>query len=129
MLIDGILNPQLASLLARFRHANSLAILDAPFPTYPGVETVDLVLVRGVPTISQVLDALLPRLDVTDIVMANEFTTHVNEQTQAEYRSHHGDLSVEWVAHSTFKTMVGECLGIIHTGDTVPYSNVILRSG
>lgn len=129
MLVDGILNPQLAQLLARFRHANSIAILDAPFPSYPEVETVELILVRGVPTIPQVLDALLPRLQVTDLVMAEEFTSHVDAQTQADYRAHHLDLPIEWVPHAEFKQMVGQCLGIVHTGDPVPYSNVILRSG
>ena len=129
MLIDGIVNPQLAALLARFRHANSIAILDGPFPTYPDVETIELVLDRGIPTIPQVLDVILPRLDITEIVMAEEFTTHVDTATQDEYRSHHRDLDIEWVSHTNFKQMVGRCLGIVHTGDTVPYSNVILRSG
>jgi len=42
MIKNGILHPQLASLLARFRHVNSIAIVDGPFPTYPGVETIEL---------------------------------------------------------------------------------------
>lgn len=129
MLVDGILNPPLAALLARFRHANAIAILDAPFPSYPGIETIELILIRGVPTIPQVLDALLPRLEVTDLVMAEEFTTQVDPATQVDYRSHHGGLPIEWVPHSEFKVRVGDCLGIVHTGDPVPYSNVILRSG
>ncbi len=129
MLVDGILHPGLASLLARFRHANSIAILDAPFPSYPGVHTIDLILERGIPTIPQVLDALLPRLQISGIVMAEEFTTHVDAQTQADYRAHHQGIATEWVPHARFKEMVGGCLGIIHTGDPVPYSNVILRSG
>lgn len=129
MLVDGIVHPQLASLLARFRHANSIAILDAPFPSFPDVETIELIITRGTPTISQVLDAILPRLNLSGIVMAEEFTTHVDATTQREYRLHHGGLDIEWVPHEEFKRMVGQCLGIVHTGDAVPYSNVILRSG
>lgn len=128
MLRSGILNPQLAHLLARFRHANSIAILDAPFPTYPDIETIDLVLTRGIPTISQVLDVILPQLELSGLVMAEEFRAHVDEQTQADYRSHHGGLDVEWVPHAEFKRRVGQVLGIIHTGDSVPYSNVICMS-
>ena len=63
MITTGVINGQLASLLARFRHVNTIAIVDGPFPTYPNVETVDLALVMGVPTIPQVLDAILPLLD------------------------------------------------------------------
>jgi D-ribose pyranose/furanose isomerase RbsD len=36
---------------------------------------------------------------------------------------------VEWIPHVDFKAEVGRCLGIVHTGDPVPYSNVILRWG
>lgn len=128
MLNDGILHPQLASLLARFRHANSIAILDAPFPTYPTVETIDLVLAPGIPTISQVLDVILPRLEVSGLVMAEEFMTHVDDATRSEYRSHHRDLDIEWVPHQEFKQRVAGVLGIVHTGDCVPYSNVIVNS-
>jgi len=33
------------------------------------------------------------------------------------------------VPHSEFKVLVGQALAIIHTGDDVPYSSVILKSG
>ena len=46
-----IWHTQLASLLARFRHANAIAVLDAPFPSHPDVETADLIVRRGLPTI------------------------------------------------------------------------------
>jgi D-ribose pyranase len=65
MLKDGIINGQLASVLARFRHVNTLAIVDGPFPSYPGVETVDLALIKGFPTVADVLDAILPLMDIT----------------------------------------------------------------
>ncbi|NDF00756.1 MAG: transport protein RbsD/FucU, partial [Verrucomicrobia bacterium] len=50
MLITGILNPALNSLLARVRHTNMLVIADRGFPFWPGLETVDLSLVDNVPT-------------------------------------------------------------------------------
>ena len=124
-----IVHPQLASLLARFRHANAIAILDAPFPSYPDVETVELIVTRGLPTIPQVLDVILAEHEVTSVVMAHEFKEHVDAATQSDYLSHLGTLPVEWIAHTDFKRQVGECLGIVHTGDPVPYSNVILRWG
>ena len=42
MLIIGILNPALNSLLARVRHTNTLVIVDRGFPLWPGIETVDI---------------------------------------------------------------------------------------
>ena len=124
-----IVNPQLASLLARFRHANAIAILDAPFPSYPEVETVELILARGMPTIPQVVDVILAEHEVSSVVMANEFTQAVDATTQAEYLAHLGELPIDWIDHVDFKKLVGTCLGIVHTGDPVPYSNVILRWG
>ena len=124
-----IWHPQLASLLARFRHANAIAVLDAPFPSYPDVETVDLIVRRGLPTIPDLVDLILAEHEVSSVVMAEEFRQHVDAATQADYLSHLGDLPVEWIPHVDFKGEVGRCLGIVHTGDPVPYSNVILRWG
>lgn len=124
-----IWHPQLASLLARFRHANAIAVLDAPFPTYPDVETVDLIVRRGLPTIPDLVDLILAEHEVSSVVMAEEFRQHVDTATQADYLSHLGELPVEWIPHVDFKAEVGRCLGIVHTGDPVPYSNVILRWG
>lgn len=124
-----IWHPQLASLLARFRHANAIAVLDAPFPSYPDVETVDLIVRRGLPTIPDLVDLILAEHEVSSVVMAEEFRQHVDAATQADYLSHLGDLPVDWIPHVDFKAEVGRCLGIVHTGDPVPYSNVILRWG
>jgi D-ribose pyranase len=124
-----IWHPQLASLLARFRHANAIAVLDAPFPSYPEVETVDLIVRPGLPTIPDLVDLILAEHEVTSVLMAEEFRAHVDPGVQADYLTHLGDLPIEWIPHVDFKARVGECLGIVHTGDAVPYSNVILRWG
>lgn len=129
MIKNGILHPQLASLLARFRHVNSIAIVDGPFPTYPNVETIELAITMGWPTIPQVLDEILPYLDVTSLVLANEFEEKVDKQITQRYITHHKNIPTTKVAHIDFKVQVGQCLGIIHTGDGVPYSSVILKSG
>ena len=129
MITTGVINGQLASLLARFRHVNTIAIVDGPFPTYPNVETVDLALVMGVPTIPQVLDAILPLLDLTGLYLAAEFSQKVPADIVAKYVTHHRGLPTEVIPHEEFKVKVGQTLGIIHTGDAVPYSSVILKSG
>ena len=78
MIKNGIINGDLASLLARFRHVNTIAIVDGPFPTYPNVETIDLALVMGTPTVIQVLDAILPHLELTGMYLAAEFEAKMN---------------------------------------------------
>jgi D-ribose pyranase len=129
MLKNGIINAQLASVLAKFRHVNTLAIVDGPFPTYPNVELIDLALVKGFPSIPTVLDAILPLMDLTGLYLANEFEEKVDPSTVQQYKKHHGNLPVTLIPHEEFKIKVGQALAIIHTGDAVPYSSVILKSG
>lgn len=126
---DGIISGQLASLMARFRHANTIAIVDGPFPTYLGVETVELAVKKGFPTIPQILDLILPELDLSGVVMAKEFEAKVDKATVARYLTHLKDIPKEIIDHEVFKVRVGQTLGIIHTGDPIPYSSVILKSG
>ena len=108
---------------------NAISIVDGPFPTYPNVELVDLALVKGFPTIPQVLDAILPLLDVTSLFLAKEFEVKVDAKIVSEYKSHHRGIRTDIISHDEFKQQVGKTLGIIHTGDAIPYSSVILKSG
>jgi hypothetical protein len=55
---NGILNPQIRSLLARVRHTNTLVIADRGFPYWPMIETVDISLVDDIPTVLQVFEAV-----------------------------------------------------------------------
>ena len=124
MIKDGILHPQLASLLARFRHVNAIAIVDGPFPTYPNVETIELAITMGWPTIPQVLDEILPHLQITSLVLANEFSEKVDKQTVENYLKHHQGIATTKIPHSEFKVQVGQCLGVIHTGDQIGRAHV-----
>lgn len=126
---NRIINGQLASLLARFRHVNTIAIVDGPFPTYPNVETVDLAVVLGLPSIPEVLAAILPHIEVSSVTMAKEFEDKVDGKIVSDYRKVISHLPLNIIAHEEFKVKVGQTLGIIHTGDNVPYSSVILNCG
>ena len=129
MSTNRIINGQLASLLARFRHVNTIAIVDGPFPTYPNVETVDLAVVLGLPSIPDVLAAILSHIEVTSVTMAKEFEDKVDGKIVSDYRKVISHLPLNIIAHEEFKVKVGQTLGIIHTGDNVPYSSVILNCG
>ena len=129
MLNTGVINGQLASLLARFRHVNAISIVDGPFPSYPDVELIDLAIVKGFPTIPQVLDSILPLLDITSLFLAQEFEENVDTATVARYKEHHRGIKTDLIPHQEFKRQVGLTLGVIHTGDPVPYSSIILKSG
>ena len=128
MLKTGILNPHLNSLLSRVRHTNTLVIADRGFPFWPMIETVDLSLVDDVPTVLQVLEALRPNFVAGKAWMAREFTQANTPRTRAAFASALKNLELKFEPHVQFKKRVPHAIGLIRTGDTTQYANIILES-
>ena len=128
MLKTGILNPRLNHLLSRVRHTNTLVIADRGFPFWPQIETVDLSLVDEVPTVLQVLRAIRANFVAGRAWMAREFVKHNNKATQAAFAEALRGIPVLREPHLRFKRRVPAAIGLIRTGDTIQYANLILES-
>ncbi|MBI3414935.1 MAG: transport protein RbsD/FucU [Verrucomicrobia bacterium] len=128
MIIQGIVNPLVSSLVCRVRHTNTLVIADAAFPFWPEIETVDISLVKGVPTILQVLDAILPNFKAGEIFMAREFKECNDAKTQSAFKRACRGVKMTFEPHLEFKKRVPQAIGLIRAGDTTPYGNLILVS-
>jgi D-ribose pyranase len=128
MIKSGILNPALLNLLARVRHTNTLVIADRGFPFWPQIETVDISLVDGVPTVLQVLDALRGNFVVGKVWAAAEFRAHNSAAQQEALTSRLGSIPLAFEPHVEFKKRVPHAIGLIRTGDTTQYANLILES-
>jgi D-ribose pyranase len=126
VLKSGVLNPAINSLLARVRHTNTLVIADRGFPFWPQIETIDISLVDGIPTVMEVLAALLPNFVIGNAWMASEF----REQNGAEVVSQFASAlpRVHFEPHIELKRRVPFAVGLIRTGDTTQYANVIVES-
>jgi D-ribose pyranase len=129
MIKTGILNPQILSLLARVRHTNALVIADRGFPYWPQVETVDLSLVDGVPTVLQVLAAVRSNFNLTQAYMAREFQKSNTGAVRKEFANSLKGIPTKFEPHIEFKKRVSQALGLIRTGDMIQYANLILISG
>lgn len=128
MLKSGILNPNVLSLLARIRHTNTLVIADRGFPFWPRIETVDLSLVDDVPTVLQVLDAVRASFVVGRVFAAEEFR-EANDAARLEaLTSRLTGIPLVFEPHVDFKQRVPHAIGLIRTGDTTQYANLILES-
>ena len=130
MLKHGILNPHVLELLGRFRHTNTLIIVDRGFPCCPSVPTIDLSLTENIPTVAQVLESLLPTCTVGGAWMAREFTVKNSAkviQDAEQLLEAHG-VKLHYEKHVVFKKRVPACLSLIRTGDMTPYRNIILES-
>lgn len=128
MLAQGILNPHVLSLLARVRHTNMLVIADRGFPFWPMIETVDLSLVDGVPTVLQVLAAVRQNFVVGEAYMAAEFLKANTAATRQAYAAALKGVTITHEPHVDFKKRVPGAIGLIRSGDTVQYANMILVS-
>ena len=129
MLNTRILNPQILSLLARVRHTNALVIADRGFPFWPQLETIDISLTDGVPTVLQVLAALRPDFRAVQAYMAQEFRASNTTATRAQFARALKGIRTTHEPHLEFKKRVPSAIGLIRTGDTIQYANLILISG
>jgi D-ribose pyranase len=129
MIEKGILNPQILSLIAHVRHTNTLVISDRGFPYWPMIETVDISLVDDIPTVLQVFEALKENFVVGKIYMAQEFTANNTAEVQKAFADSRGKIPITFEPHSELKLRVPHTIGLIRTGDTIQYANMVLVSG
>jgi D-ribose pyranase len=128
MLKQGILNPGVLGLIAHVRHTNTLVIADRGFPFWPEIETVDISLVDDIPTVRQVLAALTENFVLGAAFMAEEFHAHNNEEVYRAYTQLLAPIEIEFEPHIEFKRRIPEAVGLIRTGDTTQYGNIVLES-
>ena len=128
MIKTGILNPQILSLIARVRHTNTLVIADRGFPFWPMIETVDISLVDDFPAVLQVFDALKLNFVIGQIYMAEEFLNENSPEIQQAFANSRGDIPIIYEPHDEFKLRVPQAIGLIRTGETIQYANMILVS-
>jgi D-ribose pyranase len=128
MLKAGILNPHINSLLSRVRHTNTLVIADRGFPFWPEIETVDISLVDDIPRVLDVLRSIRANFVIGRVFMAEEFRAANQPGVLVEFEEALRDIAVVFEPHADLKRRVPPAIGLIRTGDTVQYANMILES-
>ena len=128
MLKTGILNPAINSLLSRVRHTNTLVIADRGFPFWPQIETVDISLVDDVPKVLDVIRAIRSNFVAGRAFMAEEFLAANSNEIRLEFEQALSGVPLVFEPHVQFKQRVPQAIGLIRTGDTVQYANLIIES-
>jgi D-ribose pyranase len=128
MLRTGILNPAINSLISRVRHTNTLVIADRGFPFWPHIETVDISLVDDVPRVLDVLRGLRTNFSIGRVFMAEEFLTANGDAARANLEREIPGVPFVFEPHVELKKRVPNAIGLIRTGDTIQYANMILES-
>ena len=123
----GILNRQLAGLVAGLGHTDCVMICDAGFPIPKGIEYVDLAMCEGIPSFVDGLNLLLSEAVFDEITIAQEMLEH-NPETfgyiLGMFKAHKRNV----IPQTEFLPMAENAKFIIRTGELKPYSNIYLYS-
>lgn len=128
MLKTGILNPSINSLLSRVRHTNTLVISDRGFPFWPQIEIVDISLIDDLPRVLDVFKAIRENFSIGRVFMAEEFRTANTPETRETFELALSGVPLVFEHHTELKKRVPCAIGLIRTGDTTQYANMILES-
>jgi D-ribose pyranase len=125
---QGILHPALSHLLASTGHTDYFTVTDRGFPVPDGPERIDLALVDDLPTVLDVVKAVMAEWEIDRVVITREMT-EASPQRIDELRELLGDVPLEIVTHLELKSLAQSGKATVRTGDSCPYANLILVSG
>ncbi|HHY56687.1 MAG TPA: D-ribose pyranase [Chloroflexi bacterium] len=124
----GILNADIAAVVAEMGHLDTLTVADAGLPIPDSAPRIDLVVRPNLPRFLDVTTAILEELKVQEAIIAREMT-EVSPETYAGLRAILGETPIRMVAHSEFKQLTAHSKAVVRTGEFTPYANVILVAG
>lgn len=125
-----LLHAELSQVIAGMGHGDLLVIGDAGLPIPPGVRRIDLALTRGIPTVSQVLEAVLAELRVEQMLLARE-SLQPGDALPHWLQPHtpHLPAAPALMTHEEFKARSRHACAVVRTGEFTPYANIGLVSG
>ena len=125
---QGMLNRDLAAILASMGHTDTLVIADCGLPIPTGVRCVDLSVAYGLPSFEQVLKAVLDDFICEAAIVAEPIMTD-NQPCWLVVHALLNGTPIQPITHDAFKVATAAAKVVIRTGEATPYANIILRSG
>lgn len=125
---QGILNAELAEVIAGMGHTDLLVIADAGYPVPPGVLCIDLAVRCGLPPMLDVAEAIAEELEIEALTVADELLARGSELPDA-LRQLFANADVAHVSHEDLKQLSARAKAVVRTGECTPYYIVILRAG
>ena len=124
----GIMNSQISAVIADMGHTDWISIGDAGMPVPRDTPKIDLAVQSGLPTFIDVLKNVLQEMEVQRIYLASEIKTQNPSQLTA-IKEALPDVEITFVSHADLKKDLSKTHAFIRTGETTPFSNIILESG
>lgn len=126
---NGVLNSEIAKILADLGHTDIIIIGDAGLPVPSETKKIDLALVLGMPTFIEVLDILIDEMIIEKYYLAEEIKEQNPKQLIEVKKRFSETVPSEFISHDELKLWGKKAKAIIRTGEVTPYSNIILQSG
>ncbi|WP_054023175.1 D-ribose pyranase [Bacillus sp. FJAT-28004] len=124
----GILNSDIAAVIARMGHTDCIVIGDCGLPIPDTVKRIDLAVKPGLPSYLDTLEAVLADMEVESAIIASEMAEQ-NAVIHDGTRLQLGDIPIKQVSHEELKKITLQAKAVIRTGEATPYANIILQSG
>ena len=125
---NDILNGELSKAVAGVGHTQYLVLCDAGLPIPTGVKMIDLSLVKGKPSLMEVLKAVSEEMVIESFIVASELEM-VNSKFMGEITEVLKGISYRTVEHEKFKELTKSSYTIVRTGECSSYANLILVGG
>ena len=122
-----LLHAELSHAIACLGHGDMLVIGDAGLPIPDGPRRIDLAVTRGVPLLTDVLQAVLSEMQVEGVVVADEALSG-DKALPAWYPQSLG-ITPQSISHEEFKRRSATARAIVRTGECTPYANIMLIAG
>lgn len=123
----ALLHAELSHVIASLGHGDMLVLGDAGLPVPDGPRRIDLAVARGVPKLTDVLQAVLSEMQVEGIVVAGEALDDA-KNLPGWYPQSLG-IAPQTVSHEEFKRRTAKARAMVRTGECTPYANIILVAG
>lgn len=129
MLKKGILNPEIANVLASTGHKDYIVVSDAGLPMPLNVKRIDLAWKENEPRFLPVLEEMLDNMVVEKVILANELKTVSPKMHEEILKKLPEGIEIEYVEHVKLKEETTKARAIIRTGEFTPYPSIILVAG
>ncbi|WP_028862397.1 D-ribose pyranase [Psychromonas aquimarina] len=131
----ALINAELSYLVASLGHFDEITICDAGLPVPSQTQRIDLALTHGVPAFIDTVSVLLDEMQVTGVILAEEFqlvSPDLHNALQgliAKEQKQGKEISVSYISHEEFKGRTRDSKAVVRTGECTPYANVIFQAG
>ncbi|ARD48897.1 D-ribose pyranase [Sporosarcina sp. P37] len=122
----GMINREIAAVLAKMGHTDQLTIADCGLPIPEGVPCIDLSYTLGKPGFTEILFEILEDFQAEKVYIAGEMKLE-NPHVYSEINQL--ECPVAELTHEQLKEQSRQSKVIIRTGEATPYANIIVQSG